>query len=232
TGRIHLLMSWNLGEDDIGEISRGTSEDTRRVFYTFSDDDGLNWEEPEEITSSVKKPHRGWYARGPGHGIQISQGEYKGRLVVACDYIEVGPDRKGYSHVIYSDDHGKTWQLGGVAPKAGSNESTVVELSDGRLMLNMRNSGPVRWVAISNDGGESWGPVQQDYELKEPTCQATLIACNVNGKHALLFSNPASSAERIKMTIKLSTNDGERWDRSLLVYAGPSAYSDMVMVAA
>lgn len=230
TGKIHLLMTWNLGEDDIGEINRGTSEDTRRVFYTWSDDDGQSWKEPEEITSSVKEPHWGWYATGPVHGIQIRQGEDKGRLVIPCDYIEVGPDRQGYSHVIYSDDNGETWELGGVAPQAGGNESTVAELSDGRLMLNMRSNDPVRQVSISDDGGETWGEVELDDELKEPTCQGSLLSCEVDGSHALLFSNPASSAERIKMTVKRSTDNGATWSESYLVYKGPSAYSDIVMV--
>jgi len=231
TGRVHLLMTWNLGEDDIGEINRGTSEDTRRVFYTWSDDDGLSWEEPEEITSSVKKPHWGWYATGPVHGIQISQGEHKGRLVIACDYIEVGPNREGYSHVIYSDDGGKTWNLGGVAPYPGANESTVAELSDGRLMLNMRSGDPARLVSTSDDGGESWDEVSLDYELKEPTSQGSLLSFEVDGSHALLFSNPASSAERINMTIKMSVDDGENWSQSYTVHKGPSAYSDIVMVS-
>lgn len=229
TGKIHLLMSWNLGEDDIGEINEGTSEDTRRVFYSWSDDDGLHWSEPEEITSSVKKSDWGWYATGPVHGIQIRNGDYKDRLVIPCDFIETGANRKGYSHIIYSDDGGKTWELGGIAPQAGSNESTVAELSDGSLMLNMRNGDPFRLVSTSNDGGETWGEVKEDYALTEPTCQGSLLSEESDNKSVLLFSNPASRSRK-NMTIKMSENDGETWSRSYTVYPGPAAYSDIAMV--
>lgn len=206
TGKIHLLMTWNLGEDRIGTINDGTSKDTRRVFYTWSDDDGLTWSEVEEITSSVKRSAWGWYVTGPCHGLQISRGEHSGRLVIPCDYIEVGPGRKGYSHVFYSDDNGATWELGGVTPfhALDLNESTVAESSDGRLMLNMRCSGsPVRMVSTSADGGASWEEVQPAPTLIDPVCQGSLLNHDVGGVHTLFFSNAASS-RRENMTVKMS----------------------------
>lgn len=233
SGRIHLLMTWNLGGDRIGTINDGTSKDTRRVFYTYSDDDGKTWSEANEITESVKKVSWGWYATGPGHGLQMSKGAYDGRLVVACDYIEIGPGRKGYSHTIYSDDHGKTWELGGVTPsnQLSPNESTVAELSDGKLMLNMRCGGSgVRMISRSTDGGESWAEIQPDYKLVDPTCQGSILNHEAGGIHALFFSNAASSSSRINMTIRMSTDDGQTWPKRYQVHPGPSAYSDIVMV--
>ncbi len=171
--RIHLLMTWNLGEDNIGAINAGTSTDTRRVFHSWSDDDGLTWTRPKEITSSVKDPSWGWYATGPCHGIILTKEPYRGRMVIPCDYMEVGTGRKQYSHVIYSDDKGETWHMGGKS--LGGNESTVAELSDGRLVLNMRNSSPYRTVAFSPDGGAIWSPSRQDYALIDPTSQASIL---------------------------------------------------------
>lgn len=228
TGRIHLLMTWNLGEDNIGVINAGTSKDTRRVFYAYSDDDGLTWGEPKEITSSVKDPSWGWYATGPCHGIILAKEPYNGRIVVPCDYIEVGPGRKEYSHVIYSDDKGVTWKIGGRS--VGGNESTVTELSDGRLILNMRNSSPYRTVAFSSDGGETWTTNKPDYALSDPTCQASILHAMINNEHSLFFSNAASSS-RINMTIKKSSDNGTTWPYSYVVNSGPSAYSDIVMVS-
>ncbi len=227
TGRIHLLMTWNLGEDNIGAINAGTSKDTRRVFYTYSDDDGLTWAEPNEITTSAKDPAWGWYATGPCHGIVLANEPYKGRIVIPCDYIEVGAGRKQYSHVIYSDDKGKTWKIGGTS--VGGNESTVAELSDGRLILNMRNSSPYRTVAFSSDGGETWTASQPDYALPDPTCQASILHAVKDEKHLLFFSNAASST-RVNMTIKKSSDNGNTWPHSHVVNSGHSAYSDMVMV--
>lgn len=230
TGTVHLLMTWNLGEDNIGEINSGTSKDTRRVYVTRSTDDGKTWAAPAEITASVKRPEWGWYATGPVHGIQLTKGAYAGRLVIPCDYIEVGPGRRGYSHVIYSDDAGATWKIGGVSPDANVNESTVAELSDGRLMLNMRSSSSVRRVATSSDGGLTFGNMYADNTLIEPICQGSLLAATVAGKHTLFFSNPASST-RHNMTLRLSTDNGSTWPKKYTVHSGPSAYSDIVMVA-
>jgi sialidase-1 len=231
TGKVHLLMTWNLGEDTIGEINNGTSTDTRRVFVTNSTDDGLTWQTPREITSSVKLPEWGWYATGPCHGIQLTKGQYAGRMVIPCDNIGVGSTRKGYSHVIYSDDGGETWKLGGVTPQDKVNESTVAELSDGKLMLNMRNSGSTfRRVSVSTNGGETWGELWTDTRLIEPVCQGSLLSHNLSGRHVLFFSNPAST-ERVNMTLRMSEDDGNSWAKSHTVHTGPSAYSDIVMVS-
>jgi sialidase-1 len=94
----------------------------------------------------------------------------------------------------------------------------------------MRSSDPLRFVATSDDGGESWRDMHRDPELLEPTCQGSLLDHTLDGQHMLLFSNPAST-RRENMTIKLSLDDGESWSREYQVYAGPSAYSDLVMVS-
>ena len=233
TGKIHLLMTWNLGSDDIGTINAGTSKDTRRVFKTSSTDDGKTWAAPTEITTDVKQPGWGWYATGPCHGLQIKQGAHAGRLVIPCDYIEVGTGRKGYSHTIYSDDNGETWKLGGVTPtiSVNPNESTVAELSDGKLMLNMRvsNNNNLRMKSTSADGGLSWTTPVSALTLVDPVCQGSLVDAKVSGQHTLFFSNPASTT-RTNMTIKMSTDDGNTWPKVFSVYTGNSAYSDLVMV--
>ena len=225
TGRIHLLMTWNDGDDTIGEINQGTSKDTRRVFHTFSDDDGESWSKPVEITSQVKNKDWGWYATGPCHGIVVSSGKYKGRIVIPCDCIEVGPGRKQYSFVIWSDDNGTTWEYGGTV--TGGNECTVAETSDGRLILNMRNSGTFRTIAYSEDGGMTWSGSSENRDLIDPVCQGSMLNTDVNGKHTLYFSNSASTT-RDHMTVKKSTDDGISWDAGNLIYEGKSAYSDLV----
>lgn len=233
TGKIILLMTWNLGEDNIGEINAGTSKDTRRVFVTSSTDDGVSWAAAREITTDVKRPGWGWYATGPCHGIQLKQGAHAGRLVIPCDHISVrngDTPARDSSHIIYSDDHGATWQLGGIVPKERAGESTVAELSGGKLMLNIRNgAGGARLVATSNNGGASWQDVHPDYTLVEPVCQGSLLAHRNGNDYTLFFSNPASN-KRENMTIRMSQDDGQSWSRAYKVHGGPSAYSDIVML--
>ena len=176
TGVIWLLSTWNRGDDSEGRIINRTSHDTRRVFVLYSTDDGLTWSKPRPITDEVKRPQWTWYATGPGSGIQIRQGPHKGRLIIPCDHIEART-KHYYSHVIYSDDHGKTWRLGGSSTRPGTNECQVVELTGGRLMLNMRNydrAQKTRQVAISEDGGLTWKNQHFDPALVEPICQAAI----------------------------------------------------------
>ena len=233
TGRIVLLMTWGLGEDTEQMIIDGTSKDTRRVFITYSDDDGLSWSEPKEITSDVKPKDWSWYATGPGGGIQIEKGKFAGRLVVPCDHIET-VTKNYFSHVIISDDNGNSWKLGGRTAEPMVNECQVVELSGGKLMLNMRNYDKAlkcRQTAISYDGGLTWDEQKFDSVLIEPRCEASIkgFAWNKDGSRKLvLFSNPADST-RTKMTIRLSYDEAKSWEKSEVLHPGPSAYSDLVV---
>ncbi|MBN1997337.1 exo-alpha-sialidase [candidate division KSB1 bacterium] len=234
TGRIILLMTWNSGRDTEREIIDQTASDTRRVFITWSDSDGRDWAPPKEITSEVKKTDWTWYATGPGIGIQLMSGNHRGRLVVPCDHIEAGT-KKYYSHVIYSDDFGESWQIGGRTMFDGFNECQVVERSNGSLLLNMRNYNRdiySRAVATSEDGGVTWGNVYFDSVLVEPVCQASLIRCPdcIDGEPGVLFSNPGDSIQRINMTVRLSTNEGNDWQYWRLIYPGPSAYSCLAVM--
>lgn len=230
TGDIHLLMTWNLGEDHERDIIEGKSKNTRRVFVCTSSGEGENWSVPKEITATTKLENWTWYATGPCHGIQLKNSEFKGRLVIPCDHIEAG-SKKYYSHIIYSDDHGKSWKLGGRTPQDQVNECTVAELQNGQLLLNMRNydrTQKSRKVSYSSDGGISWTNIQPDLALIEPICQASLIFIEKN--QTLYFLNPASSESRANMTLKSSRDFGKTWQTEKVLNSDPSAYSDLTLI--
>lgn len=225
TGDLWLLMTRNLGQDREPQIIDRTSQGTRTVWVTRSADDGATWDPPREITPDVKKPDWTWYATGPGVGIQLTSG----RLVVPCDHA-VADTKAWHSHVIFSDDHGKTWRLGGAAGP-GTNECQVIERTDGTLLLNMRNYDPqhknVRAIATSLDGGLSWFAASFDPVLVEPVCQAALLRCpdtECGDRTLVLFSNPAST-RREKMTVRLSRDEGRTWPVARALHDGPAAYS-------
>ncbi len=228
TGTIWLLLTGNLGDDSEQKILKRMARETRTVWVCSSSDDGETWTTPVDITAAIKKPEWTWYATGPGCGIQLRNG----RMVIPCDHNVAEPQDIRHSHVIYSDDHGRTWTIGGVVGD-DVNECQVVELADGSLMLNMRNYAKGegkqnrRAVVTSRDGGETWSPIWWAQELVEPVCQASFIRftkwpeCRRN---RLLFANPAST-KRDKMTIRVSYDEGQSWPVAREVYAGPSAYS-------
>ena len=225
-GRIHLLMTWNFQTDKWGAITNGTGEDSRRPYYTYSDDDGITWAQPVEITSSVKKEKWDWYATGPCHGIQIQKGIHKGRLV-APNYFTTRESGKGtsYSHIIYSDDYGKTWKPGEPTPVGGVGECSVAEIGEGTLMLNMRaDEGFYRKSCTSIDGGLTWSSPQISIDQIDCKCQGSILS--IGG--AVFLSNAASATERINMTIKKSTDNGKNWKGQYTVYEGNSGYSDIV----
>ncbi len=230
TGRIWLPLTWNLGTDAESQIMAGTSRDARRVYLTVSDDDGLTWAPLLEISDSARQPHWRWYATGPGVGIQLTRGPHAGRLVIPANHSDHSdPARHPYrSHVLISDDHGKSWRLGGVVGEK-TNESTIAELSDGRILDNMRSyqGQHRRAIATSEDGGETWSPVTLDEALVEPVCQASLLRYSFAGKDQksrLLFANPASTGRQL-MTVRISYDEGRTWPVSKLIYAGSAAYA-------
>jgi len=229
TGVIWLLLTANPAALTEKEIESGSSTETRTVWITHSSDDGLHWFSPRQITASTKKPNWTWYATGPGNGIQLTDG----RLVIPCDHKVAGTHAL-YSHVIYSNDDGKTWKIGGSAGPE-TNEAAVVQLPNGSLMLNMRSYAGEhrRAVALSHDGGLTWSTVRLDQALIEPICQASLVRYShvyKAGENYLLFSNPADTAHRDRMTVRLSDDSGKTWPAARLIYAGPSAYSSLAVL--
>lgn len=241
TGTIWLLLTHNLGSDHESNIIKKKAESTRTVWVSHSSDDGRTWTAPIEITKSTKDPSWGWYATGPGIGIQIKHGPHRGRLVIPCDHSYDDPNGKlqggGFefgAHSIHSDDHGKTWQLGGtIRPKA--NECQVVEVEDGRgsLLMNMRSyfGRKRRTHSVSNDGGVSWSSPVDAPRLIEPVCQGSIVRLSWMRRSrpgVLLFSNPASEKGRVKMTVRASFDDGTTWPVARVLHSGPAAYSCLV----
>ena len=217
SGTILLLLTSNPGR----VTERQTGSRDRTVWITRSTDDGATWSAPAEITAQVKHADWTWYATGPGNGIQLRSG----RLVIPCDHNTA--DGARYSHVIYSDDGGGSWKIGGIAGEK-TNESAIVELKGGELLFNMRSyhGKNRRAVQRSTDGGLTFGPLTLDESLIEPVCQASMIT---DGKGRVLFSNPAATT-RTRMTVRMSSDRGRSWAASQVIHAGPAAYSSLAML--
>ena len=229
-GRIMLLWLWN--EWIPSDEDRGT----RRIYVTHSDDDGVTWSDHRDITSAVYLPGWRWYGLGPGNAFVKQRPPNAGRLIIPARHGRVGAS--GRPHIIYSDDGGETFHLGGILDQGS--ESTAAELSDGSILFNVRlGSIDHRYAGVSSDGGLSF-PVQYiDFGLPGAgACQASLLVHSFNpvtGKNNILFSNPDDLDERIDGTIKLSELDGEQgtWSRKFR-YSPPapafSGYSDITVM--
>ncbi len=230
---IWLPFCKNLAAGHEGHITEGKAP--RTVWLTHSEDAGVSWSEPREITATTKDPSWTWYATGPTHGIQLASG----RLVVPCDHmVGVHFDRQKdpyHSHVIISDDAGATWRIGGIVDE-GTNECAVIETADMSLYINCRNyrGEKRRASARSIDGGSSFQPRIWEDGLPEPICQGSLVSLpggDGGPSDLALFANPASADSRSNLTLRYTEDGGRSWTALRSLYEGPSAYSDLAVAA-
>ncbi|MBI3881930.1 MAG: exo-alpha-sialidase [Verrucomicrobia bacterium] len=219
-----------------GTIWLPFNRDNKAVLITSSSDDGKTWSAPRNLSDTTMKPDWDWVATGPGIGIQLTRGAHKGRLVIPSDHKRTlsGKQLEFNSHMMFSDDGGKSWQIS--APiSAGGNECQVIERADGSLLVNTRMQGEFqgfRGIATSADGGATWSAISQEKQLPCPKCQGSLLRY-ADGR--LLFSNPNPGApldgkpkgSRINLTVRSSTDDGKSWPVERLLNRGPSAYSSL-----
>ncbi len=202
-----------------------------RNYVVHSDDEGGTWSAPQEITRIIKRPDvRGGIATC-GVGIQLRRGPFAGRLAHAA--YQFGESKGREAYCVFSDDGGDTWHLGEPAPSGSDRtaEPQVVELADGQVMINARTSLMVRLVALSEDGGQTFGQMGRNETLIDPECQASILRYGdpLDGEpSSLLFSNAATQGTRDTGTVRLSYDEGQTWPVSKLLYAGGFAYSCLV----
>jgi len=243
TGEIIVTACWTHGKPNTHQwIGKGSEpgmsiHETTQFMAVRSKNNGKTWSQPENWTKALKDPEWHLFAPAPGNGITMSDGT----LVMPTQ----GRDVKGlpFSNIICSKDHGKTWTVSNHA-RDNTTECAIVELSDGSLMLNMRDNRNRsdksetngRAVSVTNDLGKTWSTHSSDHGLlPEPVCMASLISFRQpNGKTVLLFSNPNSKKGRHRMTIQVSLDDGKNWPKEnhLLLDSNGGAYSSLVMIDA
>jgi sialidase-1 len=212
-----------------------------RCYWMHSEDDGKTFSQPIDITGTFEKfqPEYAWkvLATGPGHGIQL----HNGRLVVPV-WLSTGTVGHGHRpssvSVIYSDDHGRTWNRGEIVaadPKPlNPSETVVVQLQDGRVLFNIRHEAEPhrRAISISPNGATGWSPLRYDDQLPEPICMASIIRYSeqpAQSKNRILFANPHNpdNRQRKNLTIKLSYDEAKTWPVAKTLEPGVSGYSDL-----
>tara|TARA_R110002012_G_scaffold318604_1_gene537341 strand:- start:36991 stop:38121 length:1131 start_codon:yes stop_codon:yes gene_type:complete len=202
-----------------------TEKDIYYLHMVKSSDNGKTWTEPLDITSQITKPE--WKTDfkfiTSGSGIQTRSGKLLHTMVNLNSGL----------HVFGSDDHGKTWYFIDT-PIQPADESKIVELVDGTLMINARVNGKgMRYIHLSDDHGKTWS-TKEAPELIDPGCNASIIRYTSvedgYDKNRLLFSNAKAAKGRTNMTVRISYDEGKTWSEGKTIYEGSSAYSDMTIM--
>lgn len=222
---------------------------TSTLMMCFSDDDGLTWSKPVSLNLQVKKKYMSFIGPGPGNGIVISKGRYKGRIIVPVYYGTKKWPLCLSCCVIYSDDNGESWKMGNTPNNTRKihgiranhffitnskmlTESQVIEQEDGTLKCFMRNHEARRSVAVaySKNGGESWENFRFEDSLPQPICQLSVLKIEGGEKPLVVFLNPADRKNRRCGTVRLSEDDGETFPYSRVLKEDEFVYSSLTLL--
>ncbi|MEU7804517.1 LamG-like jellyroll fold domain-containing protein [Micromonospora arborensis] len=230
TGRVLLVTTSN----------EATPTGQRLPWIQHSDDDGVTWSAAKPLGATFTGANNGWFASGPSHGIQLTKGAYAGRLVVGAH--QVPNASTNYTGVLYSDDHGDTWQASQAANSfvAGvlqPGEVSVAELPDGSVYAAARNNiggaANHRTRAVSIDGGTTMPASAVIPTLVTPDVQGAVLTLRQTYQKSsgdtLIFSGPADPADRKIMRIRYSTDQGLTWKSPTqgLITNSRASYSDL-----
>ena len=245
------------GNELIGNIYFEYSEknifrvsNTNYLWMSYSDDDGKTWSAPKDITHGIRKDWMHFLGTGPGTGIALRTGPHKGRLVIPVyttnnvSYLNGSQS----SRVIYSDDHGETWQAGEAVndnrpvgnqtihsstmnnPGAQNTESTVVQLNNGDLKLFMRGLTGDLQVATSHDGGATWDKEIKRYsQVKDVYVQMSAIHTMHEGKEYILLSNAGGPGRNNGLVhlARVEANGELTWLKHNPIQSGKFAYNSL-----
>ena len=215
TGELFCFYNYMSSDKSINEY---------RFILQKSIDHGKTWGKPIDFTEQVAGPElkNSFKFITSGRGIQTSDG------TLLHHYVQVG---KGVT-VIASTDHGKSWSA--VVDVPHGDESKLVELADGSLMINSRIAPGRRNVHRSQDGGKTWS-TEADFSLCDPRCNASIIrypaGLHGNESELLLFCNAASNSGRKNLSVRFSKDNGDTWSAGSVIDSGPSAYSELDILA-
>ena len=237
TGRVFLFYEYAPPGTGIFRSNAdrdSASTGTVHPHVIWSDDHGATWQGPRDLTASLKPAGATGMFATSGHGIQLSaRSRAPGRLLQPYAWLDA--ERRMHAANAYSDDHGATWTLG-ASIGTGLDENKAVELDDGGVMQNIRayeKTRTHRLVAISRDGGITFGPALEESQLPDPRNNGDVIRVAPDAPagsreaRMLLFSNTADETRRVNLTVRLSCDDGRSWPVSKMVHAGPAMYSVM-----
>ena len=199
--------------------------DDSQILARTSDDNGQTWSAPIDLTKvSRDMADAKWRVSvvGPGGMIQ----DRKERLVAPVWRFEPFE-----TFAIYSEDHGRTWHRGQMVPGRGD-ENQLVELADGRLLMDIRqHGGPHRWLSTSADGGRTWSDERPGSRVSPVACAIERYTLKSAGddRDRILWTGP-KGPDRRNLVVRVSYDEGQTFTNERLIYDKYAAYSDLTIL--
>jgi sialidase-1 len=215
-----------------------TENDPIRSYVCRSTDGGHTWSQPEDITAQL------WGSQaanatchnykasffGSGNGLRLTRGANKGRIMFAAAMCRKNINTLD-NFVVYSDDNGHTWSVSNRA-YTGGDEAKLMELTDGRILISVRQSGP-RGFNYSSDDGLTWGTQGRWEELTTNACNGDILrvkATDHGDSCNLLLHSLPNSMQREDVSLFFSYDEGVTWQNPMLLFNGPSVYSSITLM--
>jgi sialidase-1 len=196
------------------------------IFARTSGDNGASWSEPIDLTKATRDlsdPKWRVSVVGPGGGICTRDG----RLAIPVWRFAPWSD-----FAVFSTDHGRTWQRGDFVPGVVGDECQLIELADGRLLMDIRqHRGTHRWRATSQDGGRTWSKPFAGEAVSPVACaieQFTLKSAG-DDRDRILWTGPKGPG-RSNLVVRVSYDEGKTFPRERPIAKGFSAYSDLTIL--
>lgn len=223
TGRVwvhYLRCKLNRG----AHAARATTDDMQN-FVRYSDDDGRSWSPARDLTSICRDMHdENWNVTVTGPGGSAIQNR-DGRLIVPCWKIPYGV------FTLYSDDHGQSWQRSALVPQSDGSENQLVELEDGRILMDFRQGKQAtahRWQTISSDGGMTWSPPQPGQVVDKICCGMERWSLGLSpGDAPLIVWSGTKGPGRKDLVVRMSFDQGQTYPVEEMIGPGICAYSDL-----
>lgn len=205
---------------------QSTKQQPIGTFIITSTDGGDTWTSPRSLYETVynhtysQGELLGTFA-GSGRGILLknqTDESRNGRVMFAMSHRFSSGGIQEY--IIYSDDEGETWNLSQQSAYSGGDESKLVELADGTIMISVRQSGN-RGFNTSTDGGDTWGTQSRNADISGNACNADILAYSDD----ILIHTYINNSSRKNLTICTSTDNGKTWTNKRVICAPSSCYS-------
>lgn len=200
------------------------------VAMLTSDDNGVTWKgtddnptQPILLTSDV-------FGMGTNHSIFVSSGKgltTAGGTVMFTTNVLM-PNGTINCYILKTPDEGATWTLGNEVAYSGTDESKLEQLSDGRLILSVRQSGNRGWN-FGNADGTGWGTQYRTSDIWGNACNADIInyGREMNLGMDVLIHSYINSSGRESLELAMSVDGGLSWHDVYNIQTKGSCYSTM-----